>query len=402
MTVTVNKSVAFGKITAPPSKSMAHRYLICAALSEKSKVNNITLSEDIKATIGALRALGADIEIDKASVSVGGLDFNKEITQELFCNESGSTLRFLIPICWLFDREITLTGSKRLLARNFSVFEEISKESGFKFLKTENSITVKGKLQAGKYKVRGDVSSQFISGLMMALATLKSQSIIEITSALESGSYLKLTASALKSFGIDVSFLSEKEILINPKSGFLSREINNEADYSNAAFLDAFNYLGGSVKVLGLDQNSMQGDKVYRKLFNLISHSAPEIDISDCPDLGPVLMALAAAKNGVSLTGTKRLKLKESDRGSAMKSELSKFGIKTIINENEIIIEKGILKKPNEPLFAHNDHRILMSLVILLTLTSGEIKGAECVNKSYPNFFEDICSLGIDLASQSN
>ena len=170
-----------------------------------------------------------------------------------------------------------------------------------------------------------------------------------------------------------------------------------EGDYSNAAFLDAFNYIGSDVKVENLNADSLQGDRVYKEYFDAISKGTPTIDISDCPDLGPVLIACAALCNGAKLIGTKRLKIKESDRGVAMQTELSKFGVDIIVNEDEIIIPRTEIKAPKEILNCHNDHRIAMSLSILCSKVGGTLENAQCVNKSYPEFFDDIKTLGIQI-----
>ena len=173
MIVSFEKSTAFGEMLAPPSKSLAHRYLICGALSEESEIHNIDFSEDIKATLGCLEALGAKAEIRGHTVKIGGLMSSKKInSNKLFCNESGSTLRFLIPLCLLKNEEITLKGTERLFQRDLSVFEGICVSQGMDFVKTENSVTVKGLLSNGRYTVRGDISSQFISGLMFSLPLL--------------------------------------------------------------------------------------------------------------------------------------------------------------------------------------------------------------------------------------
>ena len=170
MVVNINKSTASGSVKAPPSKSMALRYLICGALSPESEIKGVGFSEDIKATLSCLEGLGANVIINGDTVRIGGIDIDKVIkSDKLFCNESGSTLRFLIPLCLLFDRKITLSGTKRLMERSLSVYEDICNATGLEFRQTQDSITVKGRLKAGKYSVRGDVSSQFISGLMFAL-----------------------------------------------------------------------------------------------------------------------------------------------------------------------------------------------------------------------------------------
>ncbi|MEE1238322.1 MAG: 3-phosphoshikimate 1-carboxyvinyltransferase [Acutalibacteraceae bacterium] len=401
MVVTINKSTAFGRVKAPPSKSMAHRYLICAALSPESEIKGVGFSEDIKATLSCLQALGARAEIIGDTVRIGGIDIEKGIkSNKLFCNESGSTLRFLIPICLLFDDEITLSGSRRLMQRSLSVYADICAAAGLKFSQTEDSVTVKGRLKAGKYSVRGDVSSQFISGLMFALSLLPDDSIIDITGAIESGSYLGMTVKALADFGVRISRTDEHTIYIKGNQTYKPRSLTVEGDYSNAAFFDVLNALGGNVAVSGLKADTCQGDAVYKKLFGEIVRGTPQIDISDCPDLGPVLMAAAAANNGAHFTGTHRLKIKESDRGAAMAEELSKFGCRVQVDDNEITVHKCELKTPELPLDGHNDHRIVMSLAVLSTLTGGQIYGAEAVSKSFPDFFERFSSLGIDLGCQ--
>ncbi len=398
MVVTINKSTAFGRVQAPPSKSMAHRYLICAALSPESEIKGVRFSEDIKATLSCLEALGANVEISGDSVKIGGIDIDKGIkSDKLFCNESGSTLRFLIPLCLLFDKKITLSGTKRLMERSLSVYADICKATGLEFNQSADTVTVKGKLQAGKYAVRGDISSQFISGLMFALPLLPHDSIIDITGAIESGSYLGMTVKALADFGVRISRTDEHTIYIKGNQTYKPRSFTVEGDYSNAAFFEALNALGGNVAVLGLKKDTCQGDAVYKKLFGKIVRGTPEIDISDCPDLGPVLMAAAAANNGAHFTGTHRLKIKESDRGAAMAEELSKFGCHTEINDNDITVHGCTLKTPELPLYGHNDHRIVMSLAVLCTLTGGQIYGAQAVAKSFPDFFERFSSLGIDL-----
>lgn len=398
MTVKIKKSTASGRIAAPPSKSMAHRYLICGALSGESLIKGLAFSEDINATLGCLKALGAKIEIKDNTVLIGGIDFNKEITEPLYCSESGSTLRFLIPICLLFDREITLMGTERLFSRSLSVYEEICNAQGISFLKGKDFVTIKGRLKSGKYSVRGDISSQFISGLMLALSLLEEDSVIELCGDVESGSYLNLTIKALADFGVRISKTDEKTIYIKGSQDYKNREITVEGDYSNSAFLEAFNLFGGNVFIEGLSESSAQGDRVYKEIFKNILREYTSVDISDCPDLAPVLMAVAAAKHGGEFLGTRRLKIKESDRGEAMRAELRKFGIEVLCEQNKITVKKSELKSPTVQLFGHNDHRIVMALAVLLSITGGKIKGAEAVAKSYPDFWDNIRALGIEAA----
>ena len=331
-------------------------------------------------------------------VIIGGIDINKGIKSNiLFCNESGSTLRFLIPICLLFDQKIMLTGAKRLFERSLSVYEKLCEEQSLVFIKGEKAVALKGKLSSGKYAVRGDISSQFITGLIFALSLLENDSEIEIIGDLESASYLSLTIKALAEFGVRITRSDERTIIIKGNQTYKKRELWVEGDYSNAAFLDAFNILDGNAMVCGLDENSAQGDRAYKEIFPLLSNENPLIDVSDCPDLAPIIMALGAALNGVRLTGTKRLRIKESDRGNAMKTELAKFGCRVDVNENNIIVHKCELKKPTMPLESHDDHRIVMALSVLCSITGGDIYGAQSVAKSYPNFFSVIKTLGVDV-----
>lgn len=398
MIATIEKGTAYGRVEAPPSKSVSHRYLICGALSGGSVIENVAFSEDIKATLNCLKALGADYEIDGSTVKIGGISPDKAVkSTELFCNESGSTLRFLIPLCLLFGQKITLKGTERLMSRSLAVYKDMCLSQGIEFSEDKESVTVCGNLRPGKYSVRGDVSSQFISGLMFALPLLENDSIIDITGAIESGSYLGMTVKALADFGIRISRTDEHTVFIKGNQTYKPRTLCVEGDYSNAAFLEAFNSVGGNVAVTGLKKDTCQGDAVYRKLFGKLVRGCPEIDISDCPDLAPVLMAVAAANNGVRLTGTHRLKIKESDRGKAMAEELSKFGCSVKVYENEIEVKKRGITTPTDILSGHNDHRIVMALSLLCSITGGSISGSEAVNKSFPDYFRRLSSLGIKV-----
>ena len=394
MTATFKPSRLSGKIDAPPSKSMAHRYLIGAALSEqKCTLSGVDYSEDILASIDCLKALGVKITTDEDKVFIDPAEFMTVENPILECRESGSTLRFFIPLALCLGKKVTLKGSDRLFERPLSVYEDLCRENGFVFNKNTNSVTVKGKLESGNYTVRGDISSQFITGLIFALVYLGKSSSIEIIPPFESRSYIDLTVSALKSFGAEVLFSEEYKIEVNPsKMHAFSGRI--EGDYSNAAFLDAFKFLGSEVEVTNLNPESLQGDRVYYEYFKKISSSTPTLDISDCPDLGPVLFALAALKNGAVFLGTDRLKAKESDRGAAMHEELKKLGGGLLFGNNSITVPKQTLQYKGEVLEGHNDHRIVMAMAVVLSVTGGAISGAEAVRKSYPGFFEDIKKLG--------
>ena len=389
-----------GKINAPPSKSMVHRYLIGAALSkEKCTISGVEYSDDILATIDCLKALGAEIYIEKDTVIINPENFMKTITDALHCRESGSTLRFFIPLALCAGKEITLSGSKRLFERPLDVYEGLCIDNGFEFKRSHDFVTVCGSLKSGDYKIRGDISSQFISGLIFALVYLGEASSIQIIPPFESRSYINLTISALKSFGADIEFTDEYTIAVR-EADMHSFSGSVEGDYSNTAFLDAFNFIGSDVEIGNLKPDSLQGDKIYKEYFRRIEEGTPTLDISDCPDLGPVLIALASLKNGAVLIGTDRLKIKESDRGQVMNEELRKLGGGLIFDENKITVLKLELKNTEAVLDGHNDHRIVMALSLILSTCGGAIDGAEAVRKSYPSFFEEIKSLGAEVKSE--
>ena len=238
------------------------------------------------------------------------------------------------------------------------------------------------------------MSSQFISGLIFALPLLSGDSKIVITTELESADYVNLTIDAVRKFGIEVDF-RDNEIFIKGNQKYLSQNLTVEGDASNAAFLDAFNILGGDVSVLGLNKDTIQPDFIYKEYFAKINEGTPTLSLASCPDLGPVCMALAALKNGAKFTDTKRLAIKESDRARAMADELTRLGGKVEVYENEVIVHKISNIKNNQELCCHNDHRIAMALAVVLSTCGGTLLECECVNKSYPTFFEDIAGLGI-------
>ncbi len=399
MQIKINPSIAKGFISAPPSKSMAHRLLICSALAGgTSIISNIAYSQDILATMDCIRAMGADVVEEGNTLTVTGN--GGRLPQELIsfpCRESGSTMRFFMGISMLSEGRKVFLGSETLRNRPFSVYEEICKKKGISFVRKEDSIEICGSINAGDYVLPGDVSSQFITGLLFVLPMLDGDSSISLTGKVESRSYIDLTLSALADFGVQVSWKDERTLVISGNQKYQPRELAVEGDYSNAAFLDALNVIGGQVEVNGLRDDSLQGDRIYRTYYPLLDHENAVLDLSDCPDLGPILFALAAAKNGAIFTGTRRLKMKESDRGTVMCAELAKFGVRTKQEENEIIIYKSELKTPTETVCGHNDHRIVMSMATLLSITGGVVDDAQAVRKSYPDYFSVIKSLGIEV-----
>ncbi len=394
MNVKIIPGKARGEITAPPSKSAAHRLLICGALAGNSVIRGLELSEDILATLDCLGALGYEYTLMGDTVTFGG---KSEGTGELYCRESGSTLRFMIPIALLEGKKITLRGSSRLFERPLSVYEDIFLESGIKFRRGDGFITLEGTLKSGNYTVPGNVSSQFITGLLFVLPLLEGDSRITLTGDIQSLSYIDLTVEALSLFGIEIEREGNSILTVKGGARYRPGELTVEGDWSNAAFFEALNLFGSKVKVTGLREDSLQGDKVYRKLFSELEAGAPTISISDCPDLAPVLMAVAAAKHGAVFTDTARLKIKESDRGTAMAAELSKLGADISAEENKITVRPAALHPPAVPIDAHNDHRIAMAMAVPGTVYGCEIIGAECVRKSLPSFFELLTALNIEV-----
>ena len=390
-------STASGIVSAPPSKSMAHRALIAAALSHgESILSPIALSEDMLATMDGLSALGAEFFRDGETVTVRGMGFPKNTGKSLCCRESGSTLRFLLPLCLLTGEKFLLCGAPRLLERPLSIYEDLCREKGFLFQRTEEGIRVAGKLRGGEYTVPGNISSQFITGLLFALALLPEESRLTVTGTFESASYIDMTLQAMEAFGVTVR-RQENVFFLSGKTRFQNRAFSVEGDFSNAAFLDALNSIGGNVSVLGLSDASLQGDRVYREIFPRLAKGFETVDLSDCPDLAPVLFAVAAYFHGGRFIGTSRLRIKESDRGEAMKKELAKFGAKLQISENEILVPKSKLSAPTEEILSHNDHRIAMATSVLLSRFGGVLSGGEAVKKSYPDFFQTIENLGIEV-----
>ncbi len=404
MKVRIEKGTARGIVSAPPSKSMAHRLLICAGLSDgECIVHGISDSEDMLATMDCLRTLGVQFEKEEDTVRVSGIDISKAAALEkLNCRESGSTLRFFVPIALLTGKETVLAGSRRLMERPLSVYEELFSQRGITLQKTEREIRTRGSLRYGSFEMDGNVSSQFVTGLLFALPLLKGDSRIVLRPPVESRSYIDMTLSALRMFGVEAGWQEENVLYIKGNQHYHAEEVFVEGDYSNAAFFELLNLLGGQVKIENLREDSLQGDRVYEELLEALKRPDAELDLSDCPDLGPVLFAAAAAGCGGKFTGTRRLKIKESNRGEAMAEELRKFGVTTEVLENEVIVGRQGLREPKEVLNGHNDHRIVMSEAVLLTQTGGVIDGAEAVSKSFPDFFEKLASLGIEVERIEN
>lgn len=399
MKVKILPSKTSGEVSAPPSKSFAHRYLIGSVLSRgKCVIKNIADSDDISATLSCIEQLGGSVTKDGNIVTVIPTN-EKQIENAVFdCKESGSTLRFFIPVVLATGaKNCTFLGSERLLARGIKEYEKLFENSDVTIKSDEKSIEVNGKLTAGNYEISGEVSSQYTTGMLFALSVLDGKSTLKITGNAESRAYVDMTIKVLKDFGADIAEPEKNFFEINGKGRLSPGEFTVEGDWSNAAFLIALSRLVGTISVSGLNENSVQGDRFSSVAFDALDGENAEIDLKDCPDLAPILFAYATYKNGGKFTNTRRLRVKESDRANVMAEELKKFGANVKVYENSVEIEKTQLKPPIVPLCGHNDHRIVMALSVLAAVFGAEIDGAEAVNKSYPDFFRVIKKAGVNV-----
>lgn len=399
MKVKILPSKTSGEVSAPPSKSFAHRYLIGSVLSRgKCVVKNIADSDDISATLSCIEQLGGSVTKDGNIVTVIPTN-EKQIENAVFdCKESGSTLRFFIPVVLATGaKNCTFSGSERLLARGIKEYEKLFENSDVTIKSDKKSIEISGTLSAGNYEISGEVSSQYTTGMLFALSVLDGKSTLKITGNAESRAYVDMTIKVLKDFGADITETEKNFFEINGKGRLSPGEFTVEGDWSNAAFLIALSRLVGTISVSGLNENSVQGDRFSSVAFDALDGENAEIDLKDCPDLAPILFAYAAYKNGGRFTNTRRLRVKESDRANVMAEELKKFGANVKVYENSVEIEKTQLKPPIVPLCGHNDHRIVMALSVLAAVFGAEIDGAEAVNKSYPDFFRVIKKAGVNV-----
>ena len=408
MRVRFEKSEAKGRVIAPPSKSIAHRLLIaCALACGQSEVKGISESEDMLATLDCIKTLGIAVEKDGDVVRIDSYGANKnriskesgnekDDSKRIFnCRESGSTLRFFIPIASVFFEKSTFEGSQRLLERGVGIYEKTLKEHGVSVSVEKNEIDVCGRLVSGAYTLDGNVSSQYVSGLMFALPLLDGDSEIRVKEPVESRAYIDMTIAVLKEVGVDIVEKEKNVFFVKGNQKYRSGKYCVEGDWSNAAMLLALGEIGGNASVCGLDENSVQGDKICKEIFQKLGEKNPVVDLANCPDLAPICFVVAALKNGAKFTGTRRLKIKESDRAEAMAQELEKFGIDVEVYENDVMVHKNEIKTPCCEICGHNDHRIVMACSVLLSRTGGYINGAEAVKKSFPNFFEKLGELGV-------
>lgn len=413
-----------GEVKIPPSKSMAHRAVICAALSDGlCRVSNIDYSDDIIATIEAMKSLGAVITKKDDYLEVVGIKseqnniYDSVASERIIdCNESGSTLRFLVPIAALFKGVNKFVGRGNLGKRPLDTYYRIFDEQGIRYLYKEGVLDLRteGRLKAGEFKVKGNISSQFITGLLFTLPLLDGDSKIVITTEMESKGYIDLTLSAMRDFGIEIINNDYKEFVIKGNQTYVSRDYRVEGDYSQAAFFLCGDALSSEVVVNDLKRDSLQGDKevidilermgvkIENKGAGLIGTINDElkctvVDGSQCPDIIPVVSLVACLCRGTTeVINAGRLRIKECDRLAAVTSELNKLGAKITEKEDGLIIEGVSKLKGGCTVWSHKDHRIAMTIAIASTVCEEPIiiKDYECVSKSYPEFWNDFKNVG--------
>ncbi len=409
MDVSITPSVLKGDITVPPSKSVAHRMIIAASLaSGESVISNVYMSKDIEATMEAMKALGAGIRIENdgsglCKVFINGIT-KPEKTAVLDCKESGSTLRFLIPVASALGTEAAFIGAGKLPQRPITPYLSEMTKNGAEFdYNNTMPFSVKGKLSPGEYKIAGNISSQFVTGLLLALSILDGESEIVLTSHLESRPYVDITIDCLNKFGANITETSDG-FSVHGVKAFKPYSGSVEGDYSQAAFFFAANSLGCDININGLSENSFQGDKRIVEICKNIVYNNSEkdilspfdIDCSDIPDLVPILTVLASFCKGVShITGAARLRIKESDRLAAISKALNAVGGKVKELDDGLEIT-GVEYLNGGEIDCCNDHRIPMAMSVASVKCRDKLilRGAECVRKSYPDFFEDFKKLG--------
>ena len=414
-----------GTVVAPSSKSMGHREIICAGLAAgTSIIDNISMSKDIEATMRCLKAINVAVDEipsmieGRKALQISGTGHPMAAADSVDCGESGSTLRFFLPLGANLNCPLTFIGHGKLVSRPLQAYYDIFDEKFIQYFNDNGClpVTVNGRLTPGTYKLPGDVSSQFVSGLLFALPLLNGDSVIEITSPLESSAYVDMTISCLAKFGIKVENEggAHRRYIVPGKQRYQAQDSQVEGDWSQAAFWTVGGSLGEGITCKGVNVNSLQGDQAVVRIMErmgakleqtansvTVSGSATRatvIDAANCPDIIPVLTVLAAVSEGTTkIINAGRLRIKECDRLAAMTSELNKMGA-NITEEPEGLT---IVGKPQGlvggvQVDAWNDHRIAMSLAIAAQKCAAPIilTGAESVAKSYPTFWEDYKSVG--------
>lgn len=415
MSATVMKSNIYGSVNAPPSKSMTHRHLITAALAEGGSVLVSPLAcDDTVATISGLRALGIKIIEEGGRWLVEGGRLTAP-SGPINCDQSGTTLRLLLGTCSLLEEESIVTGAPQLMKRPNGPLLQALGQLGVQ-TRSEGGyppIKVKGKMQGGVAEIRGDVSSQFISSIILAAPYAVEPVTIKVTTRLESKPYVQMTLDAMRRCGVKAIPKQDCIEIKVPLGEYKPTRTRIEGDWSSAAFMLAAGALSGKVHVDNLDIDSSQADKEIIHALDMMGAQLKikgnrvtaeksylrgiEIDLSDCPDMFPIVSSLCATAQGRSeLTGLGRLRIKESDRLQTMTEGLGRMGARIQVDGKTCTIEGGPLK--GAVIDPHSDHRIAMSFAVLGTLAEGEtiINDRDCVNKSYPRFWDDLASLGAE------
>ena len=400
MEVTISPGRLAGKVAVPGSKSMAHRGLIAAALADgPSRIQNATPSGDIEATVRCLTALGAEIRREGEDLEVTPLHRRWRERIVLPCGESGSTLRFLLPVAAALGAPARFTGEGRLPERPLGPWGETLIRGGAELSGFQLPLELAGRLRPGEYRLPGDVSSQYVTGLLLALPLLEGDSSIRLTTPLESAGYVRMTLQVLAQFGIQVS-PEEGGWRILGNQIYRAADFEVEGDYSAAALFLTANAIGSQVECLGLREDSTQGDRAILRHLETIQSlggGRVEIDLSQCPDLAPALAVAAAYADGeTALTHAGRLRLKESDRLAALSTVLTQMGAEveegpeTLTIQGKPALDGGVTIEP------FGDHRIAMaaSIAALGAKAPVTIQNAQCVGKSYPQFFHHMKLLG--------
>lgn len=411
--IKVEKSTLSGTVSMPPSKSAAHRAIICAALSKgKSVISPIEFSNDIKATTECMAALGAEISFNGKTLVVDGTNLFKNKNAVLDCGESGSTLRFLIPVCAAGEVNVQFIGHGKLPERPIGIYLDCLPKKGVACVTNGGlPLNISGQLKSGIYEIAGNVSSQFITGLLLALPLLDGDSEILLTSPAQSVGYIDMTIDIMQRFGVHVDRTPNGWKIAGGQK-YIPQDFTVEGDWSQAAFFMTAAALGGKITIDNLNIDSCQGDKecmeIYRRFGAKITESQGEItiehdkliginiDATNIPDMVPALAVTAALADGVTvITGAARLRIKECDRLAAMADGLSRLGAKIQETKDGFVIT-GVQTLKGAEVEGYNDHRIVMSLATAAVCTEGEIiiSDRESINKSYPGFFEDYRKLG--------
>lgn len=393
MNVTIHKSCLQGTVQIPSSKSFVHRQLICAALADKTtKILLNQSSKDIEATIHCVEQLGATVTKETDGLVVEPMQALPE-QSDFFCNESGSTLRFMLPIAAVLGINARFSGAGRLPERPNKPLLDAMRLHGVQADKDFLPLHLQGKLHGGTYKIAGNISSQYITGLLMALPLCPEDSAIVFTTPVESVAYLDITCHVLQQFGIMVSKTDDGYFIPGKQMYHSPGEIHAEGDWSSAVFWYCANHMGAQIEIEGLNPESCQGD---RAVTEQLLHFGGEMNISQTPDSLPALAVAACMYSGITrFTGGKRLRIKESDRLSAVVAMLKNLG-QTVEEEAEGITVYGGNPFSGGFVDGYNDHRIVMAAAIAGCLASEPvtISGAEAVSKSYPGFFNDLIAMG--------